>query len=181
MMLTIEQVMASHKANVESMFGLTSKAFEGVEKLMELNLTATKTALSEVAGQTQTLMGAKDPQELVALQTAMFQPLAEKSVAYNRHLYDIATSTSAEFSKVFESQVADMQGKVSGLVDNMSKNAPAGSESAVAVMKSAVAATSNAMESVQKSVKQVTDMVESNFNAVASHAANVTKPAPRKR
>lgn len=31
-MLTAEQIMASHKANIETLFGLTQKAFEGVEK-----------------------------------------------------------------------------------------------------------------------------------------------------
>jgi hypothetical protein len=40
-MMTTEQIVASHKANVETLFGLTSKAFEGMEKLVELNLTAT--------------------------------------------------------------------------------------------------------------------------------------------
>jgi Phasin protein len=37
-MLTAEQVLAAQKANVETLFGLTNKAFEGVEKLVELNL-----------------------------------------------------------------------------------------------------------------------------------------------
>ncbi len=37
-MLTAEQILAAHKANVETLFGLTNKAFEGVEKLVELNL-----------------------------------------------------------------------------------------------------------------------------------------------
>ena len=31
-MLTVEQVVASHKANIETLLGLTTKAFEGVEK-----------------------------------------------------------------------------------------------------------------------------------------------------
>jgi len=39
-MLTPEQVLAAQKATVETLFGLTSKAFEGVEKLVELNLTS---------------------------------------------------------------------------------------------------------------------------------------------
>ena len=33
-MLTAEQILAAHKANVETLFGLTNKAFEGVEKLV---------------------------------------------------------------------------------------------------------------------------------------------------
>ena len=48
-MLTVEQVVASHKSNLETLFGLTSKAFEGVEKLVELNLAASKAALSEAS------------------------------------------------------------------------------------------------------------------------------------
>jgi len=66
-------------------------------------------------------------------------------------------------------------------VDTAAKNAPAGSESAVAVMKGAVAAANNALESVQKAVKQATEVAEANFNTVAAHAANVVKPAARKR
>lgn len=180
-MLTVEQVMASHKANVETLFGLTSKAFEGVEKLVELNLTASKAALSEASGQAQSVLSVKDAQELLALQSSLFQPLAEKTVAYNRHLYDIATTTGAEFSKAFESQATDAQKKFMGLVDSAAKNAPAGSEAAVAVMKNAVAAANNALESVQKSVKQATDIVEANFNAVAANATQTAKAASKKR
>ena len=46
-MLTAEQLLAAQKANVETLFGLTAKAFEGVEKLIELNVTASKAALAE--------------------------------------------------------------------------------------------------------------------------------------
>jgi phasin family protein len=180
-MLTVEQVVASHKANIETLFGLTNKAFEGVEKIVELNLTASKAALSEVAGHTQSMLSVKDAQELMALQSGLFQPLAEKTAAYSRHLYDIATSTTAEFSKAAESQAADAQKKFVGLVDSAAKNAPAGSESVVAIMKSSVAAANNALESVQKAVKQATEVAEANFNAVAATATSATKQATKKR
>ena len=176
-MLTVEQVMASHKANIETLFGLTSKAFEGVEKIVELNLTASKAALSEASAHSQSLLSVKDAQELLALQSGLFQPLAEKAAAYSRHLYDIATGTTAEFGKAFEGQTADAQKSFMGLVDSAAKNAPAGSESAVAIMKSSVAAANNALESVQKAVKQATEMAEANFNAVAATATNATKQA----
>jgi phasin family protein len=180
-MMTVEQVMASHKANVETLFGLTNKAFQGVEKLVELNMTASKAALSEAATQTTTLLSVRDAQELLALQAGMFQPLAEKTASYSRHLYDITSSTAAEFSKAAEAQAADAQKAFMSLVDSAAKNAPAGSETAVAVMKSTVAAANNALESVQKAVKQATDMVESNINAVAAQATEVTKTTAKKR
>jgi phasin family protein len=174
-MLTAEQVLASQKASVETLFGLTTKAFEGVEKLVELNLTASKAALAEAADTTQAILGVKDAQELLALQASLFQPLAEKTAAYSRHLYDIASGTGAEFGKAFEAQTAEAQKKFLAVVDNAAKNAPAGSETAVAVFKSAVAAGNNALESVQKAVKQASDVAEANFNAVASQAVNAAK------
>ncbi|CAM8662442.1 Phasin, subfamily 1 [Comamonadaceae bacterium] len=180
-MLTVEQVIASHKANIETLFGLTNKAFEGVEKIVELNLTASKAALAEAATHTQTMLSVKDAQELLALQSGLLQPLAEKTAAYSRHLYDIATSTGAEFTKNAEAQAADAQKKFAGLVDSAAKNAPAGSESVVAIMKSSVAAANNALESVQKAVKQATEVAEANFNAVAATATNATKAATAKK
>jgi phasin family protein len=180
-MLTAEQMIAAQKANIETIFGLTQKAFEGVEKLVELNVQATKAALSESANNTQALLSVKDAQELLALQANLFQPLAEKTVAYSRHLYDIAQGTTAEFGKAAEAQASDTQKKFLAVVDNASKNAPAGSETAVAVMKSAVSAANNAMESVQKAVKQATEMAEANFNTVTASAVNATKTAAKKR
>ncbi len=180
-MLTAEQIVAAQKANLETLFGLTQKAFEGVEKLVELNVQATKAALSESANSTQAMLSVKDAQELLTLQASLMQPLAEKTVAYSRHLYDIASGTSAEFSKAAEAQAADAQSKFMSVVDNASKNAPAGSETAVAVMKSAVSAANNAMESVQKAVKQATEMAEANFNSVTSSAVTATKAPAKKR
>ena len=180
-MLTADQLLAAQKANVETLFGLTSKAFEGVEKLVELNLTATKAALAEAAETSQSVLGIKDAQELVALQAALFQPLAEKTAAYSRHIYDIASGTGAEFGRAFESQATETQKKFLAVVDNAAKNAPAGSETAVAVFKSAVAAGNNALESVQKAVKQASDVAEANFNAVANTAVNATKTTAKKR
>ena len=180
-MLTPEQLVASQKANMETLYGLTTKAFEGVEKLVELNLQATKAALAESQAHANAMLSVKDAQELIALQAGLFQPLAEKAAAYSRHLYDIASGTGAEFGKAFESKVAEGQAQFASLVDNAAKNAPAGSETAVAMMKSAVAAANNAFESVQKAVKQATDVAEANFNAVATSATNVAKTATAKK
>ncbi|HSX94562.1 MAG TPA: phasin family protein [Hydrogenophaga sp.] len=180
-MLTAEQIVAAQKSQMDTLFGLTQKAFEGVEKLVELNLQATKAALSESANNAQALLSVKDAQELLNLQASLVQPLAEKTVAYSRHLYDIASGTGAEFSKAAEATAADTQKKFMAVVDNAAKNAPAGSETAVAVMKSAVSAANNAIESVQKAVKQATDMAEANFNTVAATAVNATKTAAKKR
>ncbi len=198
-MLTAEQILAAQKANIETLFGLTNKAFEGFEKLVELNVTASKAALSEAASHTQALLSVRDAQDLLALQAGLIQPLAEKTAAYSRHLYDIASGTGAEFGKAFAAEVAEVQNRFAefgkafeadaaeaqktfiSLADNAAKNAPAGTEAAVAVLQSAVTATNNAFESMQKTVKQASDVAEANFNTVAASAVNASKAATTKR
>ncbi|MDO8418674.1 MAG: phasin family protein [Rubrivivax sp.] len=179
MTFTPEQMIAAHKANVETLFGLTAKAFEGVEKLVELNLQVARTTLTEAAETTQAALAVKDAQELLALQASLLQPAAEKAASYSRHLYDIMAGTQAEVAKVTESQLADSQKKVLALVDNAVKNAPAGSESAVALVKSAVAAANNAFDSVQKATKQATEVAEANFQAMTNSAVKATQTATK--
>jgi len=174
-MLTAEQVLAAQKSNVEVLFGLTTKAFEGVEKLVELNLQVARAAIGEAAENTKAVLSAKDAQEFLTLQAGLLQPAAEKAAAYSRHLYDIAAATSAEVTKVAEATTAEAQSKFLSVVDSAVKNAPAGSENAVALVKSAVAAANNAFEGVQKAVKQASDVAEANFQAISAQATKATQ------
>ena len=174
-MMTVEQVMGAHKANVETLFGLTGKAFEGMEKLIELNMQVARTAMDEAAVNAKAAFSVKDAQELMALQTSLLQPAAEKAAAYSRYVYEIAASTGAEVTRVAEATGADAQAKFMAVVDNAVKNAPAGTENAVALVKSAVAAASNAFENVQKAAKQAAEVADTNFQAMSSTAVRATK------
>lgn len=180
-MLTAEQLLAAHQANLQNLFGLTNKAFEGVEKLVALNLQVTKASLAELSEHARATLSAKDAQELLQLQASLLQPAAEKAAAYSRHLYEIASATGTEVGAVAEAQFADSQKKFAALVDTAVKNAPAGSESAVALVKSAVAAANNALESVHKAAKQAADVAEANFNAINTTAARAAAPKTSRR
>jgi phasin family protein len=178
-MMTVEQIVSVQKSNVETLFGLTGTAFEGIEKLIELNLQVAKNAISEAAQTTQAALSVKDAQELLALQASLLQPAAEKAAAYSRYLYEIASSTGAEVSRVAEATGAEAQAKFMALVDTAVKNAPAGTENAVALVKSAVAAANNALESVQKAAKQAAEVADANFQAMSSSAVRATQAATK--
>jgi phasin family protein len=181
MFITADQITATNKANFEAVKGLTAKSYAGFEKLVELNLAAAKALMTESFGHAQTALAAKDPQQFLALQTGLVQPLAEKATAYGRHVYGIAVETSAEFTKTFEGKAAEAQKAFNQVVENVAKNAPAGTESAVAVFKSALASSQNAIESAQVSARKALQVAESNLTAVTeqalSAAAAVTKKA----
>ena len=179
---TPEQFAAAARSNLETLYTLTNSAFAGVEKVIELNLNVAKANLQESAEKTQEMLNVKDIQELMSFSAAQMQPSAEKAVAYSRHLYDIATSTSAEFTKAAEAALAETNRKFVALIDAATKNAPAGSETAVAMIKSAVAAANSAYDSMNKAAKQAVEMAEANVAAAtnaavktASNAANRAK------
>ena len=175
MTMTPEQIVAANKANIETLVGLTNKAVAGVEQLIELNLAATKAAMEETHSHTNAALSAKDSQELLALQASIFQPFAEKVANYNRHLYDIASGTSSDFSHLVESKIAEAQHTFHSMFDNMAKNAPAGTESAVSAFKTAIASGNQALEQVQKAVKQASDLAETNFKTMANTALNAAQ------
>jgi len=174
-----EQLLTAHKANLDNLFSLTHKAFEGIEKLVELNLQVAKATLAETAETTKAAMSVKDAQELMALQTSLLQPAAEKAAAYCRHLYDILSGTNAEVAKVAEATMAEGQKSVMSMVDTVVKNAPAGTENAVALVKSAVTAANNAYENVNKAAKQASEVVEANFQALSTTAVKATQTAAK--
>ena len=98
MNFTPEQFAAAQKASMETLFGLTGKAFESVEKLVELNMQVAKASLAEAAETATAAMSVRDAQEFLTLQAGLLQPAAEKAAAYSRHLYDIMAGTQAEVS-----------------------------------------------------------------------------------
>lgn len=180
--MTPEQLAAANQANLDALVELTRKSFEGIERLVELNLQVARATMGDSAEQAKAILSVKGPQDLVSLQAGMVQPATEKATAYSRQIYEIASQTQAEVTKVVEAQMAAAQEKILALVDATVKNAPAGSESTVAVVKSAVSAANSALESVQKAAKQAVGVAEANFGAIAKDAAASSTPkSSRKR
>jgi len=177
-----EQFSNATKANLESQFALmsslTSKTFESMEKLVELNINVARASLSDSSTTARQLLAAKDPQEFFQLSAAQAQPNAEKALSYSRQLASIASGTGAEFSKAAESQIVEANRKVIALVDEVSKNAPAGSETFVAAVKTAISNANAGYEQFSKTTKQAVEAIESNMNAAISQYSNVAAKAP---
>ena len=179
--INTEQFTAAYQQNLETLFALSQTAFAGVEKLVALNLNVAKSNLHDTAAKAREVMAVKDPQDLLSWNASQLQPAAEKAVAYSRLMYDIATSTQAEFSKVAEAQLADANAKFVAMIDTAAKNAPAGSETAVAMMKSAVAAANSAYDTLSKATKQAVTMAEANVTAATNAAVKTAATASRSK
>lgn len=175
-----EQFSAASKANLENQLALlaslTSKTFESVEKMVDLQLNTVRTSLEESSIAAKQLLSVKDAQEWLALATAQAQPNAEKALAYGRHLVNIASDVQAEFNKAAEAQIAEASRKVLEMFDEATKNAPPGSENAIALVKSAIGNANAGYEQFSKTAKQAVETLETNLNNATSQ---FTQPAAK--
>jgi phasin family protein len=180
MSFNTEQLVAAQQANLAAVNDVSKAFMSGFERLVELNMAASKAAFSESFSGLETLMSVKTPQDLLAVQASMGQPVYEKSVAYSRHLADIATTTGAQLAKTAEGKVAEAQKAFTAVLETSLKNAPAGSDAAVAAIKSAIEAGNTAMETAQKAAKQAAQTAESTFKAATNQAEAAVKSAMTK-
>lgn len=174
-----EQFASANNAAVETLSTLVTKAFSQVERLTALNLNTARSVLEDSIAATRTVLAAKNPQDLVALQATLAQPMLDKAVAYGRSVYQIATEGQQEFTKLFETQVADLNKTVADAVDKAAKSAPAGSEPVFAAVKSALGAANDIHNHVSKATKQATEIAEANV-AAATEATEKAVAAVKK-
>jgi phasin family protein len=184
MNLTPEQIVAAQKANLETLSGLTNQALQSIEKLVELNMHIAKQSLSDSMTSAKKAMEVKDIQQLLAHQAEAVQPMAEKIMAYSRHLYELAHETQNSFTKSAEKEFQVGQEKINALVEEWTKNAPAGSDAAVQAMKHAIASASDVFETSQKAVKHAVVVAQTNLHtatdSVMKAAATASKAVSKK-
>ncbi|HLE67119.1 MAG TPA: phasin family protein [Burkholderiales bacterium] len=175
MYVTPEQIQTANKANVEALLSVAATQFAALERLASLNASAVKGAFEDSLANTRALASAKDVQEFINLQSAFAQPALEKAIAYSRSVYEMATQTNAEFSKMAEKRVAEWNENFVSLLDKAVKNAPAGSDVAVSAVKQMIAAANSAYDNLTKAARQATEIAEANVAAATETAKNFAK------
>ena len=175
-LFTPEQIAASQKANLDAAYSLTAKAVEGMGRLAELNLQTVRATLAQTHENALKALSVKEPQEWLALQPTLTVPTLEKAQSYGNALFEIMSALQTEFGQVAQAQCDAYNHRVQALVDDVAKNAPAGSEAAITAWKHAFASTQTLLETLQKSSRQAVQMAETSFETVTT-AARTPKPA----
>ncbi|WP_407277662.1 phasin family protein [Aromatoleum evansii] len=163
-----EQFASANQAGVEILTTLANKAFTRVERLTELNLNTARSVLDDSVAATKTVLAVKTPQDLLALQGTLAQPMLDKAVVYGRGVYEIATEGQQEIAKLFEARVAELNKTFTDALDKAAKSAPTGSEALFAAFKSAVDAANNVFDGVSKATKQATEIAEATVTAASA-------------
>ncbi len=163
------QITEAQTANLDALVGLANNAFEGFEKLLDLNIQTVKTALVETQEGAQKALSVKDTQELIAVETDLLRPMPDKALSYQRNLYKIASDTQAALDKVAEAQYEANKHEMTNFVKGA---APWDSGTADAVLQAVIGATDLLFESMRNAAKQMTQAAESSLQASADAVAS---------
>ncbi len=174
------QILELQKTQIDAIQAFGSTVFQAAEKLAQLNVAASRDLLQGSADAAHSLLSAKDPQDATSIATNLAQPNAEKLASYSRNAYSIASSTSAELTKIFEAQIAEGNRKLTELIDAAAKSAPAGSEQAIGLLKNTLTVASTAFDAVTKAARQASETAESNIAAAVAVATDAVKSKGKK-
>ena len=176
---TPEHLIALNKANIEAALRFAGVAIEGAERLIDLQLKTAKSALSDSFESAKALASVRDLEQLAALKDTLVQPSVEKATAYAKQVYDVATATQSDLGKLVEEQFTEFNKQFVSALDQMVKNAPAGSEVGIAAMKSTLAAVNSGFDNLTKVAKQFGDATHSNIEVVANQTIEAAKKAKK--
>src|SRR5260221_1060759 len=179
-MFKIDQFAAANEAAIEQFSYFAKLSLGNIENFTELGLGAARESVTKATRHAQSLAGARDVNEALAINSAAVEPALKRAYAYSRTAYETAAASSDEVKKVLEQNTAQLNKAAIAALEEALKYAPAGSESVVGNLRTAIAAAQSAYDNLASINKQIYDTVEQNV-ATAQAAATRTVKKTNKR
>jgi phasin family protein len=180
-MIKIDQFAAANEAAIEQFSYFAKLSLANVEKFAGLGLEAARESVALATEHAQSLAGARDAQEVVALNSAALEPALKRAYQFSRTAFEAAAETNNEVKRVLEKQNAEVNRAAVAALEEAFKFAPAGSESVVANVKSAIAAAQSAYDNLAAINRQIYDTVEKSVEQTVATAQAATKPRAARR
>ena len=183
-MIKIDQFTAANEAAINQFAYFSQLTLANVERFAELSLGVARESVEQATAHAQSLAGAKDVHEVIAINSAAVEPVLKRAYAYSRTAYETAAETNTEVKKVLEKQAAEYNRAAVAALEEAFKYAPAGSETVVENVKTAIAAAQSAYNNMASINKQVYDTVQKTVEqnvATVKSAATKAKSKSKKR
>ena len=156
---------------------LTSKAVQGVEQVLALNMATARAGMEEGIAAGKEISQARDPKAALAAAAAQVQPGVAGAKAYKQQLDEIIKDIHTEFTSAAEAHVAEAKSNLSALIYDVTKNVPPGSENAVAIVKAAIDNAFLGYEQVTKATRQAVKTVEEQIAKASAQVAQASDKA----
>ena len=182
-MFKIDQFTAANEAAINQFAYFAQLSLANVERFAELSLASARDSVEQATAHAQSLAGAKDLHEVIAINSAAVEPVLKRAYALSRTAYETAAETNNEVKRVLDKQAAEYNRAAVAALEEAFKYAPAGSETVVENVKTAIAAAQSAYNNVAAINRQIYDTVEKtveqNVATVKSAATKAKKSTKR--
>jgi phasin family protein len=180
-MFKIDQFSAANEAAINQFTYFAQLSLANVERFAELSLGAARESVEQATVHAQSLAGAKDVQEVFALNSAALEPVMKRAYAYSRTAYETAADTNNEVKRAIEKQTAEFNRAAVAALEEAFKYAPAGSEGVVENVKTAIAAAQSAYSNAASINKQIYDTVQKTVEQNVATVKSATSKAKAKK
>jgi phasin family protein len=171
----VEKFVALNKKQAETAIRAFQIGFNAWEKLIKLNLEATRSLLQEGAANIHALPTAGDMSGLSAW-TGPFRAAADKLSGYSRNVYEIGGQASSELGDLLEQTLLSTNQEVVEWVDEVLKSSSIPQpEATAAAAKAAMANATMIIEGISKAVRQTAGYADANVRAAAAATAEAVK------
>ncbi|RQS68431.1 phasin family protein [Burkholderia sp. Bp8963] len=170
-----EQVSSALRTNLDMFFGLAGAMAAGAGKLAELNARFARSALKDAFENAQNSVAR--PHDWLSIQSSIVAATAEKVQSYSSELFEIVSSAQGDVLKAARTGSDAYVQRVQTLVEDVTKNAPAGSEAAVAAWNSAIIAANTLYQTLGNTGQQAVEVARSNFDVIAAAASKNARRA----
>ena len=154
---------------------LTSKAVQGVEQVVSLNMTTAKNSVESSMAAGKEMSEAKDPKAAMAIAAAAAQPRMAGAVVYGEQLKVIIDDIHSEFTQAADAHIAEAKSTLTALIYDVTQNVKPGSENAVEIIKTAIDNAFSGYEQVTQATRQAVKVVEDQIAKATAQVAPAAK------
>lgn len=143
---------------------------DAAQRLVRLNLTATRAALDDSKSALQTVFDAERPEQLVLANVRLLQPSVPRLLSYGRHLVGIAGDAGAAVGAFADTQIRDARRRFDELLAQAQQHA-VGQEPTVAMLKELLGWADRAYDEWTDACRRLAHAVEAGAAAAEAPAA----------
>jgi phasin family protein len=155
---------------VETFNALASKAVQGVEQVVALNMSTAKNSMDSAMAASRQMSQASDAKAAMDTLQARLQPGVQDAQAYGEQLRQIVADIQKDFQQAADTHLVEAKNTLSALIYDVTQNVKPGQENAVEIIKAAI-------DNAFKGYEQVTQSTREAMRRVEEQVARATTPS----
>jgi phasin family protein len=164
---------------VETFNALASKAVQGVEQVVALNMNTAKNSMDNALAASRQMSQAGDAKSALDTLQARLQPGVQDAQAYGEQLRQIVADIQKDFQQAADTHLVEAKNTLSALIYDVTQNVKPGQENAVEIIKAAIDNAFKGYEQVTQSTREAMRRVEEQVSRATSQLATASGETPK--